>query len=175
MITAYDLVADPAEVGALCKRIKSEIPDGGTTEHCELRLLDRAPKLEAAIMGAMRHHHSDPRCDYYLAKSWGTYQLPGRGRGVWHDHVYAHWAFCYFLRKPLGSGHTIFKIHGQMQEVPAKEGQLLIWPASLDHFVDENKSEHDRFSVAGDVVMLGRPGEFVSEQLPAFQDWKIIK
>ena len=175
MITIYDLAADPGEVDALCKRIRSEIPDGGTTEMSDMRFLDRAPKLEAAIMDAMRRHHSDPCCDYYLAKSWGTYMPPGRQQGVWHDHVYAHWAFCYFLRKPPGCGNTVFKIHNQMQAFEAAEGQIMFWPASLDHFVEANNTEHDRFSVAGDVVMLGRPGEFLPEQLPPFQDWKIIK
>ena len=175
MIGIYDLAADPAEVDALSQRIISVLPQGGTTEYTDMRFLDRAPKLEAQIMDAMRCHHADPRCDYYLAKSWGVYQSPGRPRGGWHEHVYAHWAFCYFLRKPPGSGHTVFKVHGIMQSLNAEEGQVAIWPASLEHYVEANPTKQGRFAVAGDVVMLCKPGELIEDRLPAFQDWKIVK
>ena len=175
MISIYDLEADEAEIDLLCRAITEIVPRGGVTEKHNNRILDLAPKLQRSIFNAVKAHHNIDRCDYFITKSWGSYHPPYRPAATWHDHSYAHWAFCYYLRKPFNSGGTVFEIHNQIQTIDADEGQIAFWPASLRHQIAKNNSSYGRFSLAGDIILVAKPGEKPDTQLPEISNWVQVK
>jgi len=66
------------------------------------------------------------------------------GSIVWHPHK---WSTVYYWRMPEGSGGIRFRENGKEILVNPKEGQLVIFPASLYHTPDINQCEDWRISI----------------------------
>ena len=62
----------------------------------------------------------------------GSFQAP-------HHHNPTHWAFVYYVNTPRGSSPLIFEAGNK--KIDPTEGDLILFPAWLTHFVPPNKCE----------------------------------
>jgi uncharacterized protein (TIGR02466 family) len=94
---------------------------------------------------------------YDLANCWFNVNYPG-SYNVVHNHPGASLAAVYYLKVPKKSGNLIFRnprsfcdyylVDSLSYEIEPKEGELIFFPASLDHEVQENLSKETRISIA---------------------------
>ena len=54
----------------------------------------------------------------------------------------------FYLKAPENSANLFFKEDKHEMEVKAETSKLVLFPAELDHYVPENKSEEERISIA---------------------------
>lgn len=82
---------------------------------------------------------------------------------------------CYYIKVPINSGVFIIKdldrpmrylqlpfqeantINSYEIKIPPNEGDLLFFPAWMEHGVEENKSTEERVSIAFNVALINRP------------------
>ncbi len=69
-----------------------------------------------------------------------------------HNHGDIYASFVYYIKTPEGSSPIIFP--DENETVEAKEGNLLIFPGHINHYVPENKCE-GRVIIAGNIDMFG--------------------
>ena len=68
-----------------------------------------------------------------------------------HNHGDIYASFVYYIKTPEGSSPIIFP--DENETVEAKEGNLLIFPGHINHYVPENKCE-GRVVIAGNIDMF---------------------
>ena len=68
-----------------------------------------------------------------------------------HNHGDIYASFVYYIKTPEGSSPIIFP--DENETVEAKEGNLLIFPGHINHYVPENKCE-GRVIIAGNIDMF---------------------
>ena len=95
-----------------------------------------------------------------------------------HIHLPSTWSFCYYVTKPIGSGNLVFvdpRIRRTMQTAldfqknfnntathdihwrNSVEGDLLIFPSYIEHYVEPNLTQLPRISISGNWTL--RVGE----------------
>tara|TARA_R100001594_G_scaffold98767_1_gene133274 strand:- start:5 stop:511 length:507 start_codon:yes stop_codon:yes gene_type:complete len=67
-----------------------------------------------------------------------------------HDHALTFLSFVYYINTPQGSSPLIFTT--SKRKVKAKEGEVIIFPGFLKHYVPNNKCEN-RTILAGNVEL----------------------
>jgi uncharacterized protein (TIGR02466 family) len=128
----------------------------------------------------------------HIQRSWPVVSEPGQLVGR-HHHPNAHISAVYHLNGD-GSGrcgalrlfnpmalnelvpgmavgsqgplHPDARLNAAHHDIPALAGQLLLFPARLDHGVLENSSEEVRLSIAFDLVLSAPAGPCSTEYLP---------
>lgn len=95
--------------------------------------------------------------DLYITELWAHITPPGKNTQT-HDHFPAHLSCAYWLRTPEGCGNLRFlddRKHRMLEpkksitvEVPAKEGNMVIFPAWMSHYVEENRATETRVSIS---------------------------
>ena len=110
--------------------------------------------------------NSDP-VDYQFSLDfsapWINYYKKGHYQEV-HNHLPSHFSYCYYVKLPVNSGDTIFinSDHTYNSLIPFKttanrfiplinEGDLIIFPSYLNHYVTDNKSDESRITIAGNI------------------------
>ena len=68
-----------------------------------------------------------------------------------HNHGDMYASFVYYVKTPEGSSPIVFP--DENETVEAKEGNLLIFPGHINHYVPENKCE-SRVIVAGNINLF---------------------
>ena len=68
-----------------------------------------------------------------------------------HNHGDTYASFVYYIKTPEGSSPIIFP--DENETVEAKEGNLLIFPGHINHYVPENKCE-GRVIIAGNINLF---------------------
>ena len=68
-----------------------------------------------------------------------------------HNHGDMYASFVYYIKTPEGSSPIIFP--DENETVEAKEGNLLIFPGHINHYVPENKCE-GRVIIAGNINLF---------------------
>jgi len=68
-----------------------------------------------------------------------------------HNHGDIYASFVYYVKTPEGSSPIIFP--DENETVEAKEGNLLIFPGHINHYVPENKCE-GRVIIAGNINLF---------------------
>ena len=68
-----------------------------------------------------------------------------------HNHGDIYASFVYYIKTPEGSSPIIFP--DENETVEAKEGNLLIFPGHINHYVPENKCE-GRVIIAGNINLF---------------------
>ena len=65
-----------------------------------------------------------------------------------HDHIPSQWSWIYYIRCPKGSSPLIFPTSGK--RIKPEEGQLVIFPACVTHWVPKNRCK-DRVALVGNI------------------------
>jgi hypothetical protein len=106
---------------------------------------------------------------------WGTKTLPG-GDSKIHNHIHFWLSFCYY---PHGEKKDNFIIrfftphqggfdipekrwneaNSRTWDVPVEKGDLIIFNSSLRHQILQNTSNVDRYSIAGNILPVGKIGQ----------------
>ena len=81
-----------------------------------------------------------------ISDLWGQYTNKGDYQNF-HIHHPSHWSFAYYVNTPKGSSPLIFK---GGKKVPAKAGQMVLFPSWISHAVPPNKCNH-RSVVSGNL------------------------
>jgi len=155
MFERYSVTLDEDERQYLLKK-STNGATRNTTEHGCLDILNDCPKTLASVRECLDLYVEKPeRFNFYLVKSWGTF-LPkdGMGETVVHNHAYAHLSFVIYLQKDEKGGNPIFVENNIRKPFHVEEGQLIIFPAWVPHCVEPNESTTQRYSVAGDILMV---------------------
>ena len=74
-----------------------------------------------------------------------------RNHALVHNHGDMYASFVYYIKTPEGSSPIIFP--DENETVEAKEGNLLIFPGHINHYVPENKCE-GRVIIAGNINLF---------------------
>ena len=103
------------------------------------------------------------QCDLSI---WTNVNEPG-SKNILHTHKEFSFACTYNLQTE-GTGNLVFKnpantLHDCNQKTPfvrdftiePKDGDLLVWPAWVPHFVEENKSNKQRINIATNINLVG--------------------
>ena len=103
------------------------------------------------------------QCDLSI---WTNVNEPG-SKNVLHTHKEFSFACTYNLQTE-GTGNLVFKnpaniLHDCSQKTPfvrdfaiePKDGDLLVWPAWVPHFVEKNKSNKQRINIATNINLVG--------------------
>lgn len=98
--------------------------------------------------------------DIRVEEMWAHITPPGKNTQT-HDHAGAHLSCTYYVRAPKACGNLRFvedrkhrfsepagSVIGMQKEVAAKEGRMVIFPAWVSHYVDENRSGETRVSLS---------------------------
>jgi uncharacterized protein (TIGR02466 family) len=112
-----------------------------------------------------------PRDTQFMLQAWINVTHPG-GYNVQHGHPRSYLSGAYYLDVPENSGricfadprtgakHSMLKADGLLSSntlrLQPKEGQLLIFPAWLEHYVELNESSLQRTSIAMNAVHVVR-------------------
>ena len=87
---------------------------------------------------------------YQIKESWGLIYEKGNFTEI-HSHWPSTWGYVYTVCSCPDCSPLIFdQMDKQVQFVP-KDGQLLLFPAWLNHHVPEQKCEHPRIKIAGNL------------------------
>ena len=87
---------------------------------------------------------------YQIKESWGLIYEKGNFTEI-HSHWPSTWGYVYTVCSCPDCSPLIFdEMDKQVQFVP-KDGQLLLFPAWLHHHVPEQKCEHPRIKIAGNL------------------------
>jgi len=141
------------------------------------------------------------KIDTYITKAWASVV-----RNNWHvpmhAHGEAHYSFCYYVQVPENSDSLHFyskclnepfynAFHHEQQLVKEynfnnstswyfenKEGELYIFPASLNHNTKNIRSEisnpAERIAIAGDVMLVLKDNNKLSYGLQPVSNWSKI-
>ena len=97
---------------------------------------------------------------------WTNVNEPGSTNDI-HSHKIANFACTYNLQT-AGTGYLTFKNPANLLndcsvqspfvrdfKIEPKDGDLLIWPAWVPHYVEENKSNKQRINIATNITLEG--------------------
>ena len=128
---------------------------------------------EAAIQHAKMHPlagrtKSDGTPDpipYGITESWGLIYEKGNFTSV-HSHWPSTWGYVYTVEACEECSPLIFDQMGHQHQFFPKNGQMILFPAWLNHHVPEQKCEHSRIKIAGnlDTAWDFKNRRFYSEQ-----------
>ena len=137
--------------------------------------------------------------DLYFQRSWATVSYKGQKIAM-HDHAQSNLSFAYFLKKPKGSGGTMFRCPTQPNElskdiynedkyrlglinqvnalntkqaiIDGEQDNILIFPSKALHSTVANECNEPRISLAGDVTMMLKKPQGFEHIMPSFDYWK---
>jgi len=84
-----------------------------------------------------------------------------------HNHLNASFSWVYFLQQPESGGSTMYFYNGTSRhddrqlglsnrfKPQQQEGDLVIFPGYLNHFITPNESGEKRYTVAGNLKFCG--------------------
>ena len=90
---------------------------------------------------------------YGITESWGLIYNKGNFTST-HSHWPSTWGFVYTVQACENCSPLIFDqsdLMGQPVEIFPKTGQMLLFPAWLNHSVPEQQCEHERIKIAGNL------------------------
>ena len=125
--------------------------------------------IDLLRMMAEATRHFDPKADYskarLIADGWVNINPPGAYNGP-HDHKTAFWSGTYYVETPQGEGSSgMIEFLTPLRPLPGNgvvggpltaevfgvrptAGLVLIFPATIQHWVHPNQSEADRVTIA---------------------------
>jgi len=148
-------------------------------------ILDEISDLKKEILNHCKkftrlYMHTTDKVDFYLQNSW----IVKHNKNHWgqiHHHANSLLSGVYYLKTPPNSGNINFHkncLHMNMfppsirmeydlinyynvdqYSLRPKAGKILIFPAHLEHSIDINKSDNDRYSCAFNFYLKGRLGK----------------
>ena len=104
--------------------------------------------------------------EYVLRSTWINKYLNGEEQEI-HNHLNASFSWLYFLQQPKEGGSKMYMYNTNSRnddrqlglsnrfKPQQKEGDLVIFPAYLNHFVTTNESKEARYTVAGNIKFRG--------------------
>lgn len=129
----------------------------------EQKALAPLAKLARAAFQHSLHTISRLERINFALEGWFNVTDPG-GYNIRHAHPRVLMSGCYYLKVPEKSGNIVFSdprpgaVHAPMVmskppmmhevTIAPKEGQMLVFPAWLDHRVEENEASESRVSIA---------------------------
>ena len=90
---------------------------------------------------------------YGITESWGLIYNKGNFTST-HSHWPSTWGFVYTVQACENCSPLIFdqsNLMDQPVEITPKTGQMLLFPAWLNHSVPEQQCEHERIKIAGNL------------------------
>ena len=125
--------------------------------------------LDLLRMMAEATRHFDPKADYskarLIADGWVNINPPGAYNGP-HDHKTAFWSGTYYVETPQGEGSSgMIEFLTPLRPLPGNgvvggpltaevfgvrptAGLVLIFPATIQHWVHPNQSQKERVTIA---------------------------
>ena len=144
-------------------------------------LLNSMPELKKEIEQhcenyVRRYLTVKDKIKFYLLNSWCNIHGPGEFSQI-HCHGNSILSGVYYPIFPKNSGHIAFhkawnfknisdqsimlefeehnNITAQQYQIDIKEGNIVLFPSHIDHSVDKNKSNENRFSIAFNFFVKG--------------------
>jgi hypothetical protein len=87
--------------------------------------------------------------NYCISDIWSNFNPPGTIPSQKHNHNGASIAGCFYVSVPKDSGKIVFETG---EEFYPSAGDLLWWDANLIHWVTENSSLENRYSIAFNIT-----------------------
>lgn len=86
---------------------------------------------------------------YSISDIWSNFNPPGTIPSQQHNHSGADIAGCYYLKVPTDSGSIVFETGDKFFPM---SGDILWWDANLVHWVTQNNSLENRYTVAFNIT-----------------------
>lgn len=87
--------------------------------------------------------------EYKINSLWGMVYQKGEHANP-HDHLPSYFSFVYFVKVSDKSSPLIFKASSTY--IKPENGQLVLFPAHLFHYVPEQKYDEERITIAGNII-----------------------
>jgi hypothetical protein len=87
--------------------------------------------------------------NYGITDIWSNFNPPGTISSQKHNHKDANLAGCFYLSIPKNSGNIVFETGEEFTPDP---GDLFWWDASIVHWVTQNNSTENRYSIAFNIT-----------------------
>ena len=117
-----------------------------------------------ALAGRTKEDGTPDPIPYGSTESWGLIYQKGNSTAT-HSHWPSTWGFVYTVQSCDKCSPLIFdqsNLMDQPLEVFPKTGQMIIFPAWLNHSVPEQTCEHERIKIAGNLDTNWDFKEYVS-------------
>jgi hypothetical protein len=154
----------------LNQQLEKEIRDAGygsklTTAKCYRTRWDMHETSDAfallgqgAISVAKRYYTNEcdeqgnPKdYDLRVSESWGLIYNRGDVTGV-HQHWPSVWSYTYCVNGCKNCSPLVFPTVVENNEIYPEVGQLILFPGWVNHEVPEQKCDHERIMVAGNIM-----------------------
>ena len=103
-----------------------------------------------ALAGRSKPDGTPDPIPYGITESWGLIYKQGNYTSP-HSHWPSTWGFVYTVQACDKCSPLIFDQMDESVEFVPKTGQMLLFPAWLNHSVPEQQCEHERIKVAGNL------------------------
>ena len=103
-----------------------------------------------ALAGRSKPDGTPDPIPYGITESWGLIYKQGNYTAP-HSHWPSTWGFVYTVQSCDKCSPLIFDQMDETVEFVPKTGQMLLFPAWLNHSVPEQQCEHERIKVAGNL------------------------
>lgn len=140
--------------------------------HEDIFITPESVPSSVAIINAFGHHCLEiaralawdlESNELRITDLWAHVTLPGKNTQT-HHHAPAQLSCAYYVKAPAGCGNLRFiddRKHRILEpasnitvEIPSKEGRMVIFPAWLSHYVEENRSQQDRVSISMNAKLI---------------------
>ena len=135
----------------------------------------KSETLKEIIIGSLSEFRSISKNVSIIIEGWKNINAPG-DFNVKHDHPRSNLSGVLWIKTPKNSGNLVFtspQLFNKFQELynytdefkydtksymtyyfPPTEGRILLFPSSLEHEVEENKSDEDRISYSFNIKLI---------------------
>ena len=121
-------------------------------QYKSFRMLGNAAIQLASLMPLATRTHQDGRqrpVEYKVSTSWGLIYNKGQHTGS-HTHWPDTWSWTYCVKACEKCSPLVFSHANYL--VSPEESQMIIFPGWLHHEVPEQKCDHERIMIAGNLV-----------------------
>ena len=106
-----------------------------------------------------------------IPQMWANVNMKGHWNKI---HLHGHYDISgtYYIKVPENSGSIVFRDPrpgaigsmymnknfdgGELLPISPNEGDLMLWPSYLDHFVEPSNSDEERISISFDIVIINK-------------------
>jgi len=119
--------------------------------------LDLTPTLKKYII---KHANFFTTVDFFIAESWINKGGAG-SRQEKHNHSHSYISGCYYHKTNVLDGDIVFDCNDKLLQMfticnpihyKPEIGKIILFPSYLTHMVQTNNTEHERISIAFNIV-----------------------
>ena len=164
--------------------------------HNDIRFAKLFTNIEEVIKEALlSQKYNLDLFEIYITKAWATYSLKDQSLHC-HRHMSSHFSFVYYPYAE-DQGDIVFVDDIQQKigvniphkdpyftswddsnfsnvKYPAKTGNVIIFPSTLFHETEVNKTDKPRISISGDILLTMKPGVKSEHNIPSPSTWRTI-